>query len=126
MSQDIVADGLNMIKNARKARKTEVKINRISNLFVEILKIMKQKGAINRYKIDGDQKAVTVNIGNLKECNAIKPRFSATKEQLEKYKRRYLPSRNIGVLIVSTNKGLMTHEEAQKEKIGGAIIAYFY
>jgi len=29
MSQDIVADALNMIRNAKKAKKTEVKIKRI-------------------------------------------------------------------------------------------------
>ncbi|HEB47012.1 MAG TPA: 30S ribosomal protein S8 [Candidatus Pacearchaeota archaeon] len=37
-----------------------------------------------------------------------------------------LPARNIGTVIVSTNKGLMTHEEALQEKIGGSLIAYFY
>lgn len=126
MSQDIVADGLNIIKNARNAKKTEVRINRISNLFLEILKIMKQKGAIKKYKIDSDQKSVVVTIGDLKECKAVKPRFSVDKEQIEKYKRRYLPSRTIGTVIISTNKGLMTHGEAQQEKIGGAVIAYFY
>ena len=48
MSQDVVADGLNMIRNANKAKKESVEINRISNLLIEILKIMKQKGAIKK------------------------------------------------------------------------------
>ena len=48
MPQDVVADALNMIKNAKKAGKEEIKINRISNLLIEILKIMKQKGAIKK------------------------------------------------------------------------------
>jgi len=126
MSQDIVADGLNMIKNAKRARKNSVKIERISNLFVEVLKIMKQKGAITKYKIDGKKKSVEITIGELIECNAIKPRFSCDKAQIEKYRRRYLPARNVGTMIVSTNKGLLTHEEAQEEKIGGCLIAYFY
>ena len=126
MSQDIVADALNMLKNAKKAGKGTVKINIISNLLVEILKIMKQKGAIKRYKISAKDKSLEVSIGDLTECKAVKPRFSANKEQIEKYRRRYLPSRNLGTVIVSTNKGLITHEEAQEEKIGGSIIAYFY
>jgi hypothetical protein len=29
-------------------------------------------------------------------------------------------------MIVSTNKGLVTHQEAQEEQIGGSLIAYFY
>jgi small subunit ribosomal protein S8 len=45
---------------------------------------------------------------------------------IERYRRRYLPSRNFGTLVLSTNKGLMTHEEAVEEKIGGCLIAYFY
>jgi len=126
MSQDIVADALNMIKNAKKAGKDNVKIKIISNLLIEVLKIMKQKGAIKRYKINVKDKSLEVTIGDLSECKAVKPRFSANKEQIEKYRRRYLPSRNLGTVIVSTNKGLMTHEESQEEKIGGSLIAYFY
>ena len=126
MSQDIVADALNMIRNAKKARKEVVKINRISNLLIEILKIMKQEGAIKKYKINSKEKYVEIVIGELGECRAIKPRFSVDKTQIEKYRRRYLPARNLGTVIVSTNKGLMTHEEAQEEKTGGCLIAYFY
>jgi len=126
MSHDVVADGLNMIRNARKARKESIKINRISNLLIEILKIMKQKGAIKKYKIDGKDKSVDIVLGDLTECKAIKPRFSVDTKQIDKYIRRYFPARNLGVMIISTNKGLMTHDEAQEENIGGCLIAYFY
>jgi len=126
MSQDIVADALNMIRNAKKARKSEVKIKRISNLLIEVLKIMKQEGAVKKYKISSKDKTIDVSVGDLTDCKSIKPRFTVDKTQIEKYRRRYLPARNLGTMIISTNKGLMTHEEAQKEKIGGCLIAYFY
>ncbi len=126
MSHDIVADALNMIRNAKKANKEIVKFNIISNLLIEVLKIMKQKGAIKKYKIDSKEKSLEVTIGDLIDCKAIKPRFSCDKSQIEKYRRRYLPSRNSGTMILSTNKGLITHEEAEIEKIGGCLIAYFY
>lgn len=126
MSQDIVSDALNMIRNAKRASKESVYINRISNLLIEILKIMKQKGAIKKYKIDSKTKSIEIDLGEIYECKAIKPRFTVDKDQIEKYRRRYLPSRKIGTVIISTNKGLMTHEEAQLEKIGGCLIAYFY
>ncbi len=126
MSQDIVADALNMIKNAKKAKKEVVNINRISNLLIEILKIMKQKNVVKRYKIDSKNKSIEVVIGNLFECRAIKPRFTVKVDQIEKYQRRYLPARDIGTLIISTNLGLMTHEEAKEENKGGCLIAYFY
>ena len=126
MSHDVVADALNMIRNAKKAGKETIKINRISNLLIEVLKIMKQKRYILRYKFEKDSKSIQLTIGELFDCKAIKPRFTIKKEDIEKYKRRYLPSRDIGVLIISTNKGLMTHEEAEEEQIGGCLIAYFY
>ena len=126
MSQDIVADALNMIRNVQRARKESIKIKRISNLLIEVLKIMKQKGAIKKYKIDSKEKSMEIVLGELFTCKAIKPRFTVKKEQIEKYRRRYLPSRNFGTLIISTNKGLVTHEEAQEEQIGGCLIAYFY
>ena len=65
-------------------------------------------------------------MGELLDCKAIKPRFSVNKTQIDKYRRRYLPARDLGIVIVSTNEGLMTHEEALEKKIGGSLIAYFY
>ena len=126
MSQDIVADALNVMRNARKAGKEEIKIKIISNVLVEVLKIMKQKGAVKKYKINTEEKSIDMTLGDFQECKSIKPRFTVQKDEIEKYRRRYLPARNMGTIIVSTNKGLMTHEEAQEEKTGGCLIAYFY
>jgi small subunit ribosomal protein S8 len=126
MSQDTVSDALNMMKNAKKAGKETIQIKRISNLLIEVLKIMKQKNAIKKYKIDPKDKSVEITLGDVSECRAIKPRFTVGKDEIEKYMRRYLPARGIGEMIVSTNKGLMTHEEALEEGIGGSLIAYFY
>ena len=126
MSQDVVSDALNMIKNAKKARKEDIEVKRISNLLIEVLKIMKQKGAIKKYKIDAKEKSVSITVGDLLECKAIKPRFTVTKDQIEKYRRRYLPARNVGTMVISTSRGLMTNEEAEQEGIGGVLVAFFY
>ena len=126
MSQDIIADALNMMRNAKKARKDVVEIKRISDLLIEVLKIMKQKGAIKKYKINVKEKSIEVTLGDLSDCKSIKPRFTVKVSQIEKYRRRYLPARNMGTIIISTNKGLITHEEAQEEGIGGCLMAYFY
>lgn len=126
MSQDTVSDALNMMKNAKKAGKSEVEITRMSNLLIEVLKIMKQRGAIKRYKISPQKKVLEIGLGDFSECKAIKPRFTVDKSQIEKYRRRFLPSRSIGTMIISTNKGLVTHEEAAAEGMGGCLIAYFY
>ena len=47
MSQDTVADALNMIRNSQKAGKKTVKVKIISTLLIRILKIMREKDAIN-------------------------------------------------------------------------------
>ena len=126
MAHDIVADALNMMRNAKKANKENIRIGIISNLLIEILKIMKQKGAVKKYKINPKDKSLEISLGEFIECKAIKPRFSCNKSQIEKYRRRYLPSRDIGTVIISTSKGLITHEEAESEKMGGSLISYFY
>ncbi|MEK6741681.1 MAG: 30S ribosomal protein S8 [Nanoarchaeota archaeon] len=126
MSQDILADAMNGIRNAKRARKDSVKLIRVSKLLVEVLKIMKLKGIIKKYKIDTKGQSVEVSLGEFSECKVIKPRFSVKKDQIEKYRRRYLPARNVGTVVISTGKGLMTHEEAVEKGIGGSLIAYFY
>jgi len=126
MSQDTVADALNMMRNAKKARKEVIEVKIISNLLIEVLKIMKQKGAIKKYKIDPKQKSAEITLGDLTECKSIKPRFTVQKDEVDKYIRRYLPARGIGEMIISTDKGLITHEEALEEGVGGCLIAYFY
>ncbi|HTZ41624.1 MAG TPA: 30S ribosomal protein S8 [Candidatus Omnitrophota bacterium] len=126
MAQDTVSDALNMMKNAKRAGRESVDIKRISNLLIEILKIMKQEGAIKKYKIDSKEREIEVVLGDFLECKAIKPRFTVNKSEIEKYRRRYLPARNVGTMILSTNQGLMTHSEAMEKQTGGCLIAYFY
>lgn len=65
-------------------------------------------------------------IGKINKCGAIKPRFSTKKDQLEKYEKRYLPAKDFGVIILSTNKGLITHYEAKEKNNGGRLISYVY
>jgi small subunit ribosomal protein S8 len=126
MSQDTAADALNMIRNAKKARKENIVVMRMSNLLIEILKIMKQKNAIKNYNINPKDKCVEISIGEVSECKSIKPRFTAQVNEIEKYLRRFLPSRNFGKLIITTSKGLLNQNEAYENKIGGSLIAYFY
>ncbi len=123
MSQDILSDVLNQIMNAKKAKKQEIVVTRFSKVLLHVLDLMKERGHID-YKLD--DKKLKIIIIELNECKAIKPRYSVNKKTLDKYIRRFLPAKNFGFVIVSTNKGLITHEEAIEEKIGGSLIAYFY
>ena len=48
------------------------------------------------------------------------------KADFEKFERRYLPAKDMGILIVSTPAGIMTHVEAKKKGLGGRLLAYCY
>lgn len=128
MKSDIISDALNNIMNAKRVEKIEVRINKISKFLVSILQMMKEQKYIDfEVKDEAESKPyVIVKVLKLNVCKSIKPRYSVTVERIDKYLRRYLPSRNFGTVIVSTNKGLMSHEEAIKNNLGGSLVAYFY
>ena len=125
MSQDIVADGLNEIMNARRIEKRELTIKRYSKVLLNLFEMMKAKGHID-YEVDEAAKTVSVKVLKLNVCRAVKPRYYVGVADIDKYLRRFLPSRNFGSLVISTNKGLMDHKSAVEDKLGGSVVAYFY
>jgi len=125
MSHDIVADALNGIMNAKRRGKASIKLAMHSKFLSEVLGLAKREGYIESFAIR-DKKLEIKSSAGLNKCNAIKPRYFVDKDSIEKYVRRYLPARDFGFLVVSTNKGIMTHKEAIDKKIGGCLIAYFY
>jgi len=125
MSEDIVADALNKIMNAKRASKSQISVKMHSKFLISILAIGKLHRYIKDYRIENN--VLNVELGErLNACKAIKPRYLVRVEEIMKYVRRYLPARDMGVIVVSTNKGLMTHQTAIEKNIGGSIIAYFY
>ena len=130
MSQDIISNALNQIMNAKTAGAREAKIKRVSKVLIGLLEMMKTGGYVDFELFDKDENSkkpyVIVKILKLNECRAVKPRYYVRVDGIDKYLRRFLPSRNFGTLVISTNKGLMSHKEAVKENLGGSVVAYFY
>ena len=129
MAVDPVADALIKIKNADLANKRECYISPASKLIGNILKIMQEEGYIGTYEYIDDGKAGVYRvelIGKINECKAIKPRYSVRYKRIEEYEKRYLPSKNMGILFISTPEGLMTHKKAKELKIGGKLIGFVY
>ncbi len=124
MSQDIVADGLNRIMNAKRAGKSSVTLKQQSKFLNQVLAIGKLKGYIESYH-SGDE-GLEVKFGKVNVCKAVKPRYIVKVHDIDKYVRRYLPSRNLGIVVISTSEGLMTHQTAIDKGIGGCVVAYFY
>lgn len=124
MSQDIIADALNKMLNAAKAGKTTLSVNRHSKLLLSVLAIAKLKDYVKNYRVENN--VLNIEINKLNFCKAIKPRFVVQVKEIDKYIKRYLPAKDMGTIIISTSKGLMTHGTAQEKNIGGSLIAYFY
>lgn len=124
MSQDVVADALNQMMNALRAKHTSVTVKRYSKPLLSVLAIAKLKGYVTSYKTEGN--SLTIEFGKLNACNSIKPRFTVSVSALDKYVKRFLPAKDLGIIIVSTNQGLMTHQTAQDKNLGGSLIAFMY
>lgn len=127
--QDLVGDALTKVRNAEKSSIPEVVIVPASNFFGEILRIAKENGYIEDYQKKETKGVISYLVklsGKLNECKAIKPRYAVKKTEFEKYEKRYLPARDVGLLVVSTSQGLMTHTNAKSRGLGGRLIAFMY
>lgn len=129
MSQnDLLSSALSKIFNAEKVAKRECEV-KSSRIIKRVLEIMNEKGYIGGFKQvdDGRGGLLVVNLlGKVNKCGGVKPRYPMKIDDFEKFEKRYLIAKGFGMLIVSTTKGIMTHDEAKKSKLGGRLIAYCY
>ncbi len=129
MQQDVLADALSAINNARDIGQQEVIIEPASDLIKNVLKILQQEEYIGLFEHIEDGQAGKFKVElkrTLNDCNAIKPRFSVSKDGYQKYEKRYLPARGFGHLLVSTPEGVMTHDQAREDGHGGRLLGYVY
>jgi small subunit ribosomal protein S8 len=126
---DPLASVLSHILNYEKLGKNLLVTKSNSRIIKRVLAIMREKGYLGVAEEIKDSKGnmLKINlIGKINRCGVIKPRFQVTKDDYEKYEQRFLPAKGFGIIIVSTNKGMMTHNEAKEKKIGGKLISYAY
>jgi len=126
---DLVSDALNQITAYETLGKRECVIRPVSNLLINILRKLKELGYIGEFELIKDNKGSVVKIeltGRINKIRAIRPRFSAKVSNIEKYEERYLPAYNFGHLILSTPKGILSHEEAKKMGVGGKLLVYVF
>lgn len=125
---DPLADALSKMNNAVKALNKTVTLKK-SKLLLSVLNVLKENGYVGELELieDGKGGKVKVNLlGTINECKVIKPRFPVKIEELESFEKRFLPAKDFGVLIISTNKGLLTQKSAKENHIGGTLVAYCY
>ncbi len=126
---DTLANALNAIKVAEGKGKQVVTIFPASSLIREVFSIMQKEGYIGEFEYVDDGKSGRFRvslIGKVNSCGVVSPRFAVRQDDWEKWEQRYLPARNVGVVIVSTSKGLMTNGQAREASLGGRLLAFVY
>ena len=129
MLNDPLANALSLMKNAELKGKGACIIEPSSKLIGGILDLLKEKGYIGGYQRVDDGKSGQFHVklnGNINNCGVIKPRYPIKRGDLEEWESRYLPAQHFGLLILTTTKGILSQKEAQKEGIGGKLLAYVY
>ncbi|MCK4317241.1 30S ribosomal protein S8 [Candidatus Bathyarchaeota archaeon] len=126
---DPLVNALNTIMSHEGRRKNECIITPASDLVGRVLRLIQGKGYVGEIEFidDGRQGKFRVQLfGRINECKAVTPRFKTRVFEMEKWEKRFLPSRNLGVVILSTPRGIMDHNQAKEENVGGVLLAYVY
>jgi small subunit ribosomal protein S8 len=90
---------------------------------------MQLNGYIGEFEFidDGRQGKFKVQLmGRINKCGSVKPRFPVKVGAFELWEKKFLPSRNVGIMVVSTPKGVISHREAQEKNVGGRLLAFVY
>ena len=129
---DTLANALATIQNAEMRGKPEAIIMPASKLIAAVLRVMQKEGYIGEFEYinDGRWGKFRVQLlGRINKTGVVKPRIPVSYRDLMRLPeslRKYLASRDIGILILTTNQGVMSHREALERRIGGIVIAYVY
>nr|QXO03033.1 ribosomal protein S8 [Cyclopogon comosus] len=131
MGRDIIADILTSIRNADMDQKGRVQIVS-TNITKNIVKILLREGFIeNVRKHKESQKNFFVSTLRHKKTGKGKKRILKRISRpglriYSNYKRIPKILGGMGIVILSTSKGIMTDREARLEKIGGEILCYIW
>jgi small subunit ribosomal protein S8 len=128
---DPIADMLTRIRNASRARHTEVVVP-ASRTKREIARILKEEGFIA--DVGEERKGpIPVLRLSLKYVDGKAPVVSGLKRISKPGLRVYAGKTEIprvlgglGIVIVSTSKGIMTGQQARAAQLGGEILAYVW
>ena len=129
MQCDPLNDAMCVIKNAALNGKSECVIQPSSKLIGRVLKVMQDYGYISQFEYVEDGKAGKFRVmldGAINDCGVIKPRYSVSVTDVERFEARFLPAQDFGLLILTTTAGVITQSRAKELGIGGKLLAYVY
>ncbi|MCQ8892346.1 MAG: 30S ribosomal protein S8 [Candidatus Methanosuratincola sp.] len=127
--QDPLANSLVNIMNSEERGKNECIVTPAPKLIANVLRVLQKAGYVGEFEYIDDGRLGKLRIqllGRINKCGVIKPYFNVSYKDLERVAQQYLPGKEIGFIILTTSKGIMTHKEALANKIGGRLLAYVY
>ncbi|MCL2013439.1 MAG: 30S ribosomal protein S8 [Oscillospiraceae bacterium] len=128
---DTIADMLTRIRNANSAKHDTVDIP-ASNIKKAIARILLDEGYVKNYQVIKSAKQGTIRM-TLKYGESKLPAIQGLRRVSKPGLRIYtsceeIPRalRGLGIVILSTPKGIMTDRRARKENVGGEVLAYVW
>jgi len=126
---DTLSSGLTTIMNTEMRNKRDCVISPASKLLGRVLRVLQLNGYIGEFEFIEDGRAGKFKVqllGRVNKCGAIKPRYSVGADGFENWEKTYLPAREMGLLVVSTPFGVVSHKEARQKNVGGRLLAFVY
>jgi small subunit ribosomal protein S8 len=128
---DQVSDMLTRIRNAALARRDHALIP-ASKLKLEVAKILKDQGYIQKYDLVDDKRHGQIRI-HLRYVQNREPVIAGLRRISRPGMRVYVAKDRIprvmgglGVAVLSTSQGVLTDREARRRGIGGEVLCYVW
>lgn len=130
MITDPIGDFLTRIRNAQLRKEARVVVPS-TNMLVAISEILKKEGFIAGFEIEKNdtQNSLVIDLKYVNGVPAIRELTRVSKPGIRKYrgyKEIQVVRNGQGVSIFSTPNGIVTGEDAKKQKIGGEFLCYVY
>jgi len=126
---DTLSNGLTAIMNNELRNRRDCVISPASKLLGRVLRVLQLNGYIGEFEFIDDGRAGKFKVqllGRVNKCGAIKPRHPVNANGFENWEKTFLPARDVGILVVSTPLGVLSHREAKGKNMGGRLLAYVY
>ena len=105
---DRLADAINVIKTHEFMGRQQCVVNSTKSL-KSVLEVLRRASYIKGYEEFKEGKVMKIRIAlsnRINKISVIKPRYAVKKDMIQKYESRYIPSRDFGILVLSTPQGM--------------------